>query len=192
MFANQEAVKIMSITMNNKNLQAMANELAKDVKIPEDLNNLSAFLTKLTVEAALKVEMDHHLGYDKSDPTGYHSGNSLNGFSTKKLKGDHGEVQIETPRDRNASFVPQLINNFKECLSNVITDEAGTEIVSIMFEMKNEDFIKELDKDRTEKGCEYAVLVSLLEPDSELYNSGIVDVFHRCPRMYIVRPQLFY
>ena len=56
---------------------------------------------------------------------------------------------------------------------------------------KNEDFLKELDKDRTEKGCEYAVLVSLLEPDSELYNSGIVDVFHRYPRMYIVRPQFF-
>jgi hypothetical protein len=82
------------------------------------------------------------------------------------------------------------------------TDESGTEIVSIMFEMKNEsdatatkkrneDFLKELDKDRTEKGCEYAVLVSLLEPDSELYNTGIVDVFHRFPKMYVVRPQFF-
>jgi hypothetical protein len=82
------------------------------------------------------------------------------------------------------------------------SDEAGTEIVSIMFEMKNEsdrtatknrneDFLKELDKDRTEKGCEYAVLVSMLEPESELYNTGIVDVFHRYPKMYIVRPQFF-
>ena len=81
-------------------------------------------------------------------------------------------------------------------------DEAGTEIVSIMFEMKNEadrtatknkneDFLKELDKDRTEKGCEYAVLVSLLEPDSDLYNTGIVDVFHRYQKMYVVRPQFF-
>lgn len=81
-------------------------------------------------------------------------------------------------------------------------DEAGTEIVSIMFEMKNEDdrtatknrnedFLKELDKDRNEKGCEYAVLVSLLEPDSELYNTGIVDVLHRYPKMYVVRPQFF-
>jgi len=80
--------------------------------------------------------------------------------------------------------------------------EAGTEIVSIMFEMKNEsdetatkkkneDFLKELDKDRNEKGCEYAVLVSLLEPDSELYNTGIVDVSHRYPKMYVVRPQFF-
>ena len=82
------------------------------------------------------------------------------------------------------------------------SDEAGTEIVSIMFEMKNEsdatatkkkneEFLKELDKDRTEKGCEYAVLVSLLEPDSELYNTGIVDVSHRYPKMYVVRPQFF-
>ncbi len=81
-------------------------------------------------------------------------------------------------------------------------DDQGTEIVSIMFEMKNEsdttatkkkneDFLKELDRDRTEKGCEYAVLVSLLEPDNELYNAGIVDVFHRYPKMYVVRPQFF-
>ena len=56
---------------------------------------------------------------------------------------------------------------------------------------KNEDFLKELDKDRTEKRCEYAVLVSLLEPDSELYNTGIVDMFHRYPKMYVVRPQFF-
>ena len=81
-------------------------------------------------------------------------------------------------------------------------DESGTEIVSIMFEMKNEnehtatkskneDFLKELDKDRNEKKCEYAVLVSLLEPESELYNTGVVDVFHRYPKMYVVRPQFF-
>jgi hypothetical protein len=81
-------------------------------------------------------------------------------------------------------------------------DDEGLEVVSIMFEMKNEgdetatkkkneDFLKELDKDRNEKGCEYAVLVSLLEADSELYNSGIVDVSHRYPKMYVVRPQSF-
>ena len=56
---------------------------------------------------------------------------------------------------------------------------------------KNEDFLKELDKDLTEKGCEYAVLVSLLEPENELYNSGIVDVFHRYQKMYVIRPQFF-
>ncbi len=81
-------------------------------------------------------------------------------------------------------------------------DENGTEIISIMFEMKNEnettatkhkneDFLKELDKDRREKGCEYAVLVSLLEADNELYNTGIVDVSYRYPKMYVIRPQFF-
>lgn len=81
-------------------------------------------------------------------------------------------------------------------------DEQGNEIISIMFEMKNEgdetatkkkneDFLKELDKDRTEKKCEYAVLVSLLEADSEFYNTGIVDVSHKYKKMYVVRPQFF-
>jgi len=82
------------------------------------------------------------------------------------------------------------------------TDEAGNEIISIMFEMKNEgdetatkkrneDFFKELDKDRSEKKCEYAVLVTVLEAENELYNSGIVDVAHKYPKMYVVRPQFF-
>jgi len=81
-------------------------------------------------------------------------------------------------------------------------DPDGLEIVSIMFEMKNEsdrsasknrneDFFKELDKDRQEKSCEYAVLVSMLEPESDLYNSGIVDVSHRYQKMYVIRPQFF-
>lgn len=81
-------------------------------------------------------------------------------------------------------------------------DEDGTEYISVMFEMKNEmdgtavkhkneDFFAKLDKDRNEKGCEYAVLVSLLEPDSELYNAGIVDVSYRFPKMYVIRPQFF-
>ncbi len=80
--------------------------------------------------------------------------------------------------------------------------EDGTEFISIMFEMKNEmeetatkhrneDFFKELDKDRREKGCEYAVLVSLLEADNDFYNSGIVDVSYRYEKMYVVRPQFF-
>jgi hypothetical protein len=82
------------------------------------------------------------------------------------------------------------------------TDEADNVIISIMFEMKNEgdetaskkkneDFLNELDKDRTEKKCEYAVLVTLLEAESELYNTGIVDVFHKYPKMYVIRPQFF-
>ena len=95
--------------MNQKKLQALAEELAKDLKTPEDLSALSAQLTKITVEAALKAEMNHHLGYDKSDPEGHHTGNSRNGYSAKTLKGDHGEIELQTPRDRNGSFDPQLI-----------------------------------------------------------------------------------
>lgn len=79
---------------------------------------------------------------------------------------------------------------------------SGIEFISIMFEMKNEadttatkhkneDFFQKLDKDRREKQCEYAVLVSMLEPDSELYNNGIVDVSHRYEKMYVIRPQFF-
>ncbi|MFA5830152.1 MAG: DUF2130 domain-containing protein [Candidatus Gracilibacteria bacterium] len=82
------------------------------------------------------------------------------------------------------------------------TDGAGNEVISIMFEMKNEgdetstkhrneDFLRELDKDRVEKKCEYAVLVTLLEAENELYNTGIVDVSHKYPKMYVVRPQFF-
>ena len=82
------------------------------------------------------------------------------------------------------------------------TDESGNEIISIMFEMKNEqdvtatkhkneDYFKELDKDRIEKKCEYAVLVTLLEAENELYNTGIVDVSHKYPKMYVIRPQFF-
>jgi len=99
-------------------------------------------------------------------------------------------------KDNDASSGSKGDYIFKEA------DESGTEFISIMFEMKNEadetatkkkneDFFKELDKDRQEKNCEYAVLVSMLEPDSELYNTGIVDVSHRYPKMYVVRPQFF-
>jgi len=81
-------------------------------------------------------------------------------------------------------------------------DENGVELISIMFEMKNEgdetatkkkneDFFKELDKDRNQKNCEYAILVSMLEADNEVYNEGIVDVSHRYEKMYVIRPQFF-
>ena len=121
----------------------------------------------------------------------------------------HCEIQFETLRatgfasaqfgkDNDASTGSKGDYIFRD-----FTAEGG-EYISIMFEMKNEldstgiaskkkneDFFKELDKDRTEKGCEYAVLVSLLEPENELYNAGIVDVSHRYPKMYVVRPQFF-
>lgn len=99
-------------------------------------------------------------------------------------------------KDNNAKMGSKGDYIFREA------DNAGTEFISIMFEMKNEndetatkkrneDFFKELDKDRNEKGCEYAILVSLLEPQNELYNTGIVDVSYRYPKMYVIRPQFF-
>lgn len=100
----------MGITMNEKKLKSLANELAKDLKTPEDLSALTAQLTKITVEAALKTEFDHHLGYTEYDRKGRGLGNSRNGYSTKTLKGDHGEIEIDTPRDRNASFEPQIVS----------------------------------------------------------------------------------
>ncbi|WP_038652825.1 DUF2130 domain-containing protein [Prochlorococcus sp. MIT 0801] len=99
-------------------------------------------------------------------------------------------------KDNDSSFGSKGDYIFRDC------DSEGNEIVSIMFEMKNEcdstsskkkneDFLKELNKDRIEKNCEYAVLVSLLESDNDLFNSGIVDFSYRYPKMYVVRPQCF-
>jgi putative transposase len=99
----------MSKKIDQEKLQAMAEELAKDIQTEDDIADLSRALLKLTVETALKAEMDEHLGYQRHDPAGRNSGNNRNGYSAKTLKGDSGEVEIETPRDRNGSFEPQLI-----------------------------------------------------------------------------------
>lgn len=117
--------------------------------------------------------------------------------------------EIEFNRLRSAAFPNAYFEKDNDARSGSKGDyifreisESGVEIMSMMFEMKNEsdatatkkkneDFLKELDKDRNEKGCEYAILVSLLEPESELYNGGIVDMSYRFPKMYVVRPQFF-
>ncbi len=100
----------MSMTMNQDKIKALAAELAKDLKSPEDLSALSAQLTKITVEAALSAEMETHLGYAPHDAKGHRSGNSRNGYTSKTLKGDHGEIVIDTPRDRDSSFEPRIVN----------------------------------------------------------------------------------
>ena len=111
-----------------------------------------------------------------------------------KLRPLFGNVYFEKDNDIKTGSKGDFI--FREY------DEDGIEVISIMFEMKNEadetsskhkneDFLKELDKDRKEKNCEYAVLVSLLEIDNEYYNTGIVDMSHRYPKMYVIRPQFF-
>lgn len=99
----------MSEIMDDKKLAELAKELAKNVKTQDDLANLSRKLLKMTVETALNAELEDHLGYPKNSVSGHGSGNSRNGFSSKTLKGDVGEVEIKNPRDRNGSFEPQLI-----------------------------------------------------------------------------------
>jgi transposase-like protein len=99
----------MGQTMNQDKIKALALELAKDIKTPEDLSAFSAQLTKITVEAALNAEMEEHLGYALYDTKGRNKDNSRNGYTSKKLKGDHGEIIIDTPRDRDASFDPQIV-----------------------------------------------------------------------------------
>jgi len=99
----------MSIVMNEKEMRALAAQLAKNLKTEKDLSDFSRQLKKMTVEAALGAEMEDHLGYAKHSPEGHHTGNSRNGYSGKTLKGNHGEVAIEVPRDRNGSFEPQLV-----------------------------------------------------------------------------------
>lgn len=99
----------MSSVMDEKEMRALAKGLAKNIKTEKDLCDFTKQLRKMTVEAALGAEMEAHLGYAKHDTDGHHSGNSRNGYSGKTLKGDHGEVEIEVPRDRNGSFEPQIV-----------------------------------------------------------------------------------
>src|SRR5690606_29021516 len=99
----------MGNTMNPDQLKALATELAKHVKSEKDLGSIAQELLKLTVATSLNAELDDHLGYEKGDVAGYNTGNSRNGVSKKRLKGQHGEVEIAVPRDRNSSFEPQFI-----------------------------------------------------------------------------------
>ena len=94
----------MDISIDREKLKALASSLAKDIKTEADLNALSRELVKLTVETALNAELTEHLGYDKHGANKSARGNSRNGSTPKRLKGTHGEVEILTPRDRDASF----------------------------------------------------------------------------------------
>lgn len=99
----------MGAVMNQDKLKAIVSELAKDIKTEQDLSDLTSQLIKLTVETALNKELESYLGYEKHAPTGRNSDNSRNGTTPKTLKGKHGEVPIDTPRDRNGEFEPQLV-----------------------------------------------------------------------------------
>ncbi|WP_417766377.1 transposase, partial [Spongiibacter tropicus] len=93
--------------MNKKELEAFAREAAKTLKTEKDLNEFSQMLTKITVEAALNAELDEHLGYDRHQPSD--NTNSRNGYTSKTLKTEDGQFELNTPRDREGSFEPQLV-----------------------------------------------------------------------------------
>ena len=210
---NQAASKLAEVKLG-------ANEVAQKLAITEALSEVEkerdelknglkqAELEKQLAEKALKDKYETQIK-DRDDAI--ERLRDMKARLSTKMVGETLEQHCETEfnRIRATAFPRAYFEKDNDAKSGSKgdyifrdSDEAGTEIVSIMFEMKNEnditatkkkneDFLKELDKDRTEKGCEYAVLVSLLETDSELYNTGIVDVFHRYPKMYIVRPQFF-
>lgn len=189
---------------------AVSEALAKVEKERDELkNNLQqAALEKQLAEKSLKDKYETQIK-DRDDAI--ERLRDMKARLSTKMVGETLEQHCETEfnRIRATAFPNAYFEKDNDASSGSKgdyvfrdSDNTGTEIVSIMFEMKNEndstatkkkneDFLKELDKDRTEKGCEYAVLVSMLEPESELYNSGIVDVFHRYPKMYVIRPQFF-
>lgn len=99
----------MSSQLKKKQINEMAKELAKDLKTPEDLNELTRALLKASVETALEAEMEDHLGYEKHSKAKSESGNSRNGYSQKNLKSEYGELEIKTPRDRQGEFEPKIV-----------------------------------------------------------------------------------
>jgi putative transposase len=99
----------MSDLIKDPKLISAMQELGRGLQSPSDLAKLSRELLKITVEASLNAEMDDHIGYAKHSPDGYNSGNSRNGYNRKTLKGEHGAIEIETPRDRNGSFEPVFV-----------------------------------------------------------------------------------
>ena len=194
------AERQLAVTEVAGRLEKERDQLANDLRNKEAEKQLLASNLKEKYEHELKSK-DEMIAYYKD----------MKAKLSTKMVGEtleqHCEIEFEKLRatafqhaefgkDNDASSGSKGDYIYRE------TDEQGTEIISIMFEMKNEnettstkkrndDFLRELDKDRREKKCEYAVLVSLLEADSELYNSGIVDKSHHYDKMYVIRPQFF-
>ena len=223
--ANHSKQLIETVTAKDVEIQTLkakieANETAKKLAITEAIgsvekerNDLKVGLEKAELEKQLseKSLKDKYETQLKDRDDHIERLRDMKARLSTKMVGETLEQHCETEfnRIRASAFPLAYFEKDNDASSGSKgdyifkdRDNAGTEIVSIMFEMKNEndttatkkkneDFLKELDKDRNQKGCEYAILVSLLEPESELYNSGIVDVFHRYPKMYVIRPQFF-
>ena len=197
---SSELEKKLALSEAVNKLEKERNELASELKSKETEKQLLESSLKDKYEIELKSK-DEAIAFYKD----------MKAKLSTKMVGETLEqhCEIEFNKIRATAFP----NAYFEKDNNIATgskgdyiyreaDEAGNEIISIMFEMKNEgdetttkkkneDFLRELDKDRSEKKCEYAVLVTLLEAGSELYNTGIVDVSHRHKKMYVVRPQFF-
>ncbi len=200
--------------------QSLISELSLKNKVSEAVTKLEKENSSLT-NSIEKMRLEHSINeklieekfkskISERDLTIQELREMKSRLSTKMI-GETLEIHCETQFNLNRSSA--FKNSYFEKDNDASSGSKGdyifrefdknkTEVVSIMFEMKNEsltgtnkrrneDFFKELDKDRRQKSCEYAVLVSLLEPDSELYNTGIVDVSHRFPKMYVIRPQFF-
>lgn len=204
---NAEVEKKLAITEAIRKVEKERDELRNNIKIMDTEKELlekslsEKYLMELKEKEAIIKHKDEEIALRKD----------MKLKLTNKMIGEtleqHCEVEFNKLRStafQNAYF--EKDNDSKSGSKGDYIykemDEAGNELISIMFEMKNEndqtstkrkneDFLKELNKDRAEKKCEYAVLVSLLETDSEYYNSGIVDVSHKYPKMYVVRPQFF-
>ena len=181
----------LSNNLKNKELEKKLLESSLQEKFNADLRSKDEIIKLKDEEIALRKDMKLKLSTKMIGETlEQHCENEFNKLRATAFPKAYFEKDNDSKSGSKGDFI------YRE------TDENGTEIISIMFEMKNEgdetatkkkneDFFKELDKDRSEKKCEYAVLVSLLEAESELYNSGIIDVSHKHPKMYVVRPQFF-
>ncbi|PKP43955.1 MAG: DUF2130 domain-containing protein [Bacteroidetes bacterium HGW-Bacteroidetes-13] len=204
---NAEVEKKLAVTEATQKVEKERDDLANIVKIKDtekqlleksisekyqaELKEKDAIIKHKDEEIALRKDMKLKLSTKMIGETlEQHCETEFNKLRATAFQRAYFEKDNDSKSGSKGDFI------YKE------TDEVGNEIISIMFEMKNEgdetaakkrneDFLKELDKDRNEKKCEYAVLVSLLEAESEYYNSGIVDVSHKYPKMYVVRPQFF-
>ena len=204
---NAELKEKLSVANAVQNIEKERDALANEVKNKE--------LEKVNLESTLKQQFSTELQAVK-DIVVYKDGEiarikDMKAKLSTKMVGESLEqhCELEFNKLRPIAFQKAYFEKDNDSRSGSKgdyiyreNDEHGNEIISIMFEMKNEsdttatkkrneDFLKELDKDRTEKKCEYAILVSMLESDSELYNTGIVDISHRHPKMFVVRPQFF-
>ncbi len=204
---NSELEKKLSVTEAIQKIEKERDDLANNVKLKDTEKQLLE--KSLTEKYATELKTKDDIIKMKDEEIALRKDMKLK-LSTKML----GETleqhcEIEFNKLRATAFQKAYFEKDNDSKSGSKgdyifkeTDDLGNEIISIMFEMKNEgdetatkkrneDFFKELDKDRTEKKCEYAVLVTLLEADNELYNVGIFDVSHKYEKMYVIRPQFF-